>query len=102
MGLLVSFLDPFEPAEARLSHREADPAVPRGDLRERERDDPSADLVADLEVLLRLDAEEPLVVLVDVHAIVHDLRDMEEAVQRSEPDESAELPDLDDRTLDDL
>ena len=94
--------DPLKPAKAGLAHREADAAVPWGDLGKREGDDAGADLVADLEVPLRLDADEPLVVLIDVDPVVHDLADVEKTVERAEPDERPELPDLDDRPLDDL
>src|SRR5271157_321829 len=69
-GFLVRLLDPLEPPERRLAHSEPDAAVARRYLGEGERHDAGADLVADLEVLLRLDADEPLVVLVDVDPVV--------------------------------
>src|SRR5213594_4929283 len=95
-------LDPVELAERRLTHRQADLRLPRRPLVQGHRDDPRADLVADPEVALRVFADQPLALFVDVDPIVHDLRDVQEAVQRTESHEGAELKDFHDRALDDL
>src|SRR5436309_3773992 len=94
--------DPVELAERRLTHRQTDLRLPRRPLVQGHRDDSRADLVADPEVALRVFADQPLPLLVDVDPIVHDLRDVQEAVQRTESHEGAELKDFHDRALDDL
>src|SRR5437867_2758919 len=69
-------LDPVELAERRLTHRQADLRLPRRPLVQGHRDDPRPDLVADPEVALRVFADQPLALFVDVDPIVHDLRDV--------------------------
>src|SRR6266568_6797253 len=95
-------LDPVELAQGRLAHRQADLRLARGALVQGDCDDPRADLVPDPQVAFRVLPDEPLALLVDVHAVVHDLRDVQQPVERPEPDEGAELQDLDDGALDDL
>src|SRR6266705_1484890 len=94
--------DPVELPERRLTHREADLRLPRRPFVQGNRDDARPDLVADPEVALRVFADQPLALFVDVDPIVHDLRDVQEAVQRTESHEGAELKDFHDRALDDL
>src|SRR5207247_4739007 len=94
--------DPVELAERRLTHRQTDLRLPRRPLVQGHRDDSRADLVADPEVALRVFADQPLPLLFDVDPIVHDLRDVHGAVQRTESHEGAELKDFHDRALDDL
>src|SRR2546426_5266880 len=94
--------DPVEFAQGRLTHRQADLRLPRRPLVQGHRDDARADLVADPEVALRVFADQPLALLVHVDPIVHDLRDVQKAVQRTEPHERAELKDFHHGALDDL
>src|SRR6267143_490368 len=94
--------DPVEFAEGRLAHREADLRLPRRPFVQGDRDDPRPDLVADPQIALRVLPDEPLSFLVHVDPIVHDLRDVQEAVQGTESHESAELKDFHHRTFDDL
>src|SRR5213594_4009149 len=94
--------DPVELPERRLTHREADLRLPRRPFVQGNRDDARPDLVADPEVALRVLADQPLALLVDVDPIVHDLRDVQEAVQRTESHERAELKDFHHGALDDL
>src|SRR5438552_1250150 len=58
--------DPVELAERRLTHRQTDLRLPRRPLVQGHRDDSRADLVADPEVALRVFADQPLPLLVDV------------------------------------
>src|SRR6266852_680833 len=94
--------DPVELAEGRLTHRQADLRLPRRPFVEGNRDDPRPDFVADPEVALRVFADQPLAFLVDVDPIVHDLRDVQEAVQRTESHERAELKDFHHGAFDDF
>src|SRR2546425_5217695 len=94
--------DPVELAEGRLPHREADLRLPRRPFVQGDRDDPRPDLVADPKVALRVFADQPLALFVHVDPIVHDLRDVQEAVQRTESHERAELKDFYHRAFDDL
>src|SRR3989441_11213774 len=94
--------DPVELAEGRLPHREADLRLPRRPFVQGDRDDPRPDLVADAQVALRVLPDEPLPLFVHVDPIVHDLRDVQEAVQGTESHESAELKDFHHGALDDL
>src|SRR5881409_4326781 len=94
--------DPVELPERRLTHREADLRLPRRPFVQGNRDDACPDLVADPEVALRVLADQPLALFVDVNPIVHDLRDVQEAVQRTESHEGAELKDFHHGALDDL
>src|SRR6059036_1455775 len=94
--------DPVELPESRLTHRQADLRLPRRPFVQGHRDDARADLVPDPEVPLRVFADQPLAFLVHVDPIVHDLRDVQEAVQRTESHERAELKDFHHGALDDL
>src|SRR2546425_5410544 len=94
--------DPVEFAQGRLTHRQADLRLPRRPFVQGDRDDARPDLVADPEVVLRVLADQPLALFVDVNPIVHDLRDVQEAVQRTESHERAELKDFHHGALDDL
>src|SRR5256885_1582251 len=94
--------DPVEFAEGGLAHRESDFRLPRRPFVQGDRDDPRPDLVADPQVALCVLPDEPLPLFVHVDPIVHDLRDVQEAVQGTESHESAELKDFHDRALDDL
>src|SRR3989449_5029305 len=94
--------DPVELPEGRLTHRQADLRLPRRPFVQGHRDDARADLVADPEVALRVFADQPLALFVHVDPVVHDLRDVQKAVQRTESHERAELKDFHHRALDDL
>src|SRR6266568_3373518 len=94
--------DPVELAERRLTHRQADLRLPRSPFVQGDRDDARADLVADPEVALRVLADQTLAFLVHVDPIVHNLRDVQEAVQRTESHERAELKDFHDGPFDNL
>src|SRR2546430_772560 len=94
--------DPVEFAEGGLAHREPDLRLPRRPLVQGNGDDPRPDLVADPKIALRVLPDEPLSLFVHVNPIVHDLRDVQEAVQRTETHESAELKDFHYGPLDDL
>src|SRR5256885_6682238 len=94
--------DPVEFTEGGLAHRESDLRLPRRPFVQGDRDDPRPDLVADPQVALCVLPDEPLPLFVHVDPIVHDLRDVQEAVQGTESHESAELKDFHDRALDDL
>src|SRR2546428_2463041 len=94
--------DPVEFAEGGLAHREPDLRLPRRPLVQGNGDDPRPDLVADPKIALRVLPDEPLSLFVHVNPIVHDLRDVQEAVQRTETHESAELKDFHYGALDDL
>src|SRR6266550_2897503 len=94
--------DPVELAEGGLAHRESDLRLPRRPFVQGDRDDSRPDLVADAQVALRVLPDEPLSLFVHVDPIVHDLRDVQEAVQRTETHESAELKDFHYGALDDL
>src|SRR2546422_439679 len=76
--------------------------LPRRPFVQGHRNDARADLVADPEVALRVFADQPLALLVHVDPIVHDLRDVQKAVQRTESHERAELKDFHHRAFDDL
>src|SRR3989442_753188 len=54
------------------------------------------------EVTLRVFADQPLALFVHVDPIIHDLRDVQKAVQRTESHECAELKDFHHGALDDL
>ena len=95
-------LEPLELPETGLTHGESDLALLGVLLVEVDAHDPGLDDVADGEVPSGVLADEPLVGLVDVHAVVHDLADVQEAVERTEPDERTELEDLNDLADDDL
>src|SRR5947207_1987835 len=92
--------DPVELAERRLSHREPDFRFARRAFVQRDRDDARSDLVANPKVPLRVLADEPLSLFVHVDSIVHDLRDMQEAVQGTESHEGAEFKDFHHGALD--
>src|SRR2546426_1432493 len=94
--------DPVELAQGRLTHRQADLRLPRRPFVQRNRDDARADLVADPEVALRVFADQALALFVHVDPIIHDLRDVQKAVQRTESHERAELKDFHHGALDDL
>src|SRR5438034_10624230 len=94
--------DPVELAERRLSHREPDFRFARRAFVQRDRDDARSDLVANPKVPLRVLADEPLSLFVHVDSIVHDLRDMQEAVQGTESHEGAEFKDFHHGALDDF
>src|SRR3989475_6804787 len=94
--------DPVELAEGRLTHRQADLRLPRRPFVQGDRDDARPDLVPDPEVALRVFADQPLALLVHVDPVVHDLRDVQKAVQRTESHECAELKDFHHGALDDL
>src|SRR5437867_1766462 len=96
------FLDPVELAQGRLTHRQADLRLPRRPFVQGDRDDAGADLVADSEISFRVFPDQPLALFVHVDPIVHDLRDVQEAVQRTESHERAELKDFHHVALDDL
>src|SRR5947209_18411970 len=100
--LRAVFLDPIELAERRLAHRQPDLRLPRGAFVQGDGHDSRTDLVPDPQVALRVFSDESLAFFVDVHAIVHDLRNRQQAVQRTESHESAEFKDFHDGTLDDL
>src|SRR2546427_1867490 len=94
--------DPVELAQGRLTHRQADLRLPRRPLVQGDRDDARADLVPDPEVALRVLADQPLALFVHVDPVVHDLRNVQKAIQRTEPHEGAELKDFHHGALDDL
>src|SRR5712692_11218129 len=94
--------DPVEFAQGRLTHRQADLRLPRCPFVQGHRDDARPDLVSDPEVALRVLADQPLTLFVHVDPIVHDLRDVQEAVQRTKSHERAELKDFHHGALDDL
>src|SRR5881409_930593 len=94
--------DPVELPEGRLTHRQSDLRLPRRPFVQGDRDDARADLVPDSEVALRVFADQPLALLVHVDPVVHDLRDVQKAVQRTESHERAELKDFHHGALDDL
>src|SRR2546425_474897 len=94
--------DPVELPEGRLTHRQADLRLPRRPFVQGHRNDARADLVADPEVALRVFSNQPLALFVHVDPVVHDLRDVQKAVQRTESHERAELKDFHHGTLDDL
>src|SRR3989449_326749 len=94
--------DPVELPEGRLTHRQADLRLPRRPFVQGDRDDARADLVADPEVALRVFADQPLALLVHVDPVVHDLRDVQKAVQGTESHERAEFKDFHHGALDDL
>src|SRR5256884_2769 len=81
---------------------DADLRLPRRPLVQGHRNDARADLVADPKVALRVFADQPLALLVHVDPVVHDLRDVQKAVQRTESHERAELKDFHHGALDDL
>src|SRR6058998_2763209 len=94
--------DPVELAQGRLTHRQADLRLPRRPFVQGHRDDARADLVADPEVALRVFADQALALIVHVDPIIHDLRDVQKAVQRTESHERAELKDFHHGAFDDL
>src|SRR5213593_1455430 len=94
--------NPVELAEGRLTHRQPDLRLPRRPFVQGHRDDASPDLVTDPKVALRVFADQPLALLVHVDPVVHDLRDVQKAVQRTESHERAELKDFHHGALDDL
>src|SRR3989442_1597514 len=94
--------DPVELAQGRLTHRQADLRLPRRPFVQRDRDNACPDLVPDPEVALRVFADQSLALFVHVDPVVHDLRDVQKAVQRTESHERAELKDFHHGALDDL
>src|SRR3989304_9902429 len=93
LALPPVFLEPVPLPEPWLSHRESDLRLAGRALVQRDRDDPCTHLVPDPDVALRVLPDEALVLLVDVDAIIHDLRDVQKAVERTEAEERAELHD---------
>src|SRR5207249_1540078 len=87
---------------ANSANAEAELRLPRRPFVQGDRDDARADLVPDSEVALRVFADQPLALLVHVDPVVHDLRDVQKAVQRTESHERAELKDFHHGALDDL
>src|SRR5207245_10243732 len=88
--LRTVFLDPIELAERRLAHRQPDLRLPRGAFVQGDGHDSRADLVSDPQVALRVFSDDSLAFFVAVHEIVHDLRNLQQAVQWTVSHESAE------------
>ena len=83
-------------AETVLPHGEADLGVTRILLIELlDGDDPGADLVIAADLALGLLADQTLSALIGIEAVISDLADMDQAVQRTEAHERTELDDLD-------
>src|SRR5207244_13551445 len=100
--LRTVFLDPIELAERGLAHRQPDLRLPRGAFVQGDGHDSRADLVSDPQVALRVFSDESLAFFVDDHAIVHDLRNVQKAVQMTESHDSPEVKRFRDGTVDDL
>src|SRR2546422_1013812 len=79
---------------ANSANAEGELPLPRRPFVQGDRDDARADLVADPEVALRVFADQPLALFVHIDPIVHDLRDVQEAVQRTESHKGAEFKDF--------
>ena len=100
--LLCILFDPLELSETGLPHGESDLTVLRILLVEIDADDPCPDYVSHCKESSAVFSYEPLVGLIDVHTVIHYLADVKESIEGTESDESAELEDLYDHSLDDL